>query len=80
MIIPDQEHRPVLEPVIIALFLLVLVIYDGQELLALLHGRMPITGQARAALELGVAVMAAWGLVTSLVRAATWTPGADDAA
>ena len=80
MTIPDQEGRPVWEPVIIALFLAVLLAYDRQELLALVHGRAPITGMARAALELGVAAMTVWGLLTSLYRAFRWTPGADDAA
>lgn len=80
MIIPEQEHRPVWEPVIIALFLAVLAVYDRQELLALAQGRMPVTGQARATLELAVAVMTLWGLAASLVRAATWKPGGDDAA
>jgi hypothetical protein len=80
MIIPEQQHRPVLEPVIIALFLALLIAYDGQELLALAHGRAPVTGMARAALELGVAAMTVWGLLTSLYRAATWRPGKGDAA
>jgi hypothetical protein len=80
MIIPEQRHRPVLEPVIIALCLLALIAYDGRELLALVHGRAPLTGMARAALELGVAAMMAWGLMTSLHRAAAWTPAKDDAA
>ena len=80
MTIPDQEGRPVWEPVIIALCLALLIAYDGQELAALVHGGMPITGQARAALELGVAAITAWGLLTSLYRALRWTPGADDAA
>jgi hypothetical protein len=80
MIIPEQQHRPVLEPAIIVLCLALLLAYDGRELLALVHGRSPITGMARAALELGVAAMMAWGLLTSLYRAATWKPGADDAA
>jgi len=80
MIIPEQQHRPVLEPVIIALCLLALLAYDGRELLFLVHGRAPVTGMARAALELGVAAMMVWGLATSLYRAAAWKPGADDAA
>ena len=62
------------EPVIIALFLALLVAYDWSELVALVQGRMPITGAARATLELGVAAMAAWGLLTSLYRAVLWTP------
>ena len=80
MTIPDPEGRPVWEPVIIALFLAVLVAYDRGELLALVQGHMPITGVARASLELGVAAMTVWGLLRSLVKAATWTPGTDDAA
>ena len=80
MIIPDQESRPVWEPVIIALFLLLLVIYDGKELAALVRGHMPVTGQARAALEFGVAAITAWGVLASLYRAFRWRPGEDDAA
>jgi hypothetical protein len=80
MTIPDQDGRPIWEPVIIVLCLALLVAYDGRELLTLVHGRSPITGMARAALELGVAAMMVWGLATSLYRAATWKPGADDAA
>ena len=80
MIIPDQQSRPVWEPVIIALFLLLVVIYDGKELAALVQGRMPVTGQARAALELGVAAITALGLLANLYRAFRWTPGEDDAA
>ena len=80
MTIPEQERRPVWEPVIIALFGLVLVIYDRPELLALVQGRMPVTGQARATLELGVMAITALGLVASLVKAATWKPGTNDAA
>jgi hypothetical protein len=80
MTIPEQKGRPLWEPVVIALCLAALLAYDRRELLALVHGRAPLTGVARAALELGVAAMTVWGLVTSLVRAATWRPGADDAA
>lgn len=80
MTIPDQEGRPVWEPVIIALCLALLVVYDGRELLALVQGRSPLTSLARAALELGVAAMMVWGLLRSLVKAAIWRPGADDAA
>lgn len=80
MIIPAQEHRPVWEPVIIALCLVVLVAYDWTELQALVHGRAGLTVMARAALELGVAVMMAWGLAKSLIKAATWTPATDAAA
>jgi len=80
MIIPEQEHRPVWEPVIIALCLATLVAYDRGELQALIHGRAPLTVMARAALELGAAAIMAWGLLASLVRAATWTPGKNDAA
>jgi hypothetical protein len=79
MTIPDPEGRPIWEPLIIALCLALLVVYDGQELLALVHGRSPITGKARAALELGAAAMMVWGLLTGLYRAATWRPGADAA-
>jgi hypothetical protein len=80
MIIPEQEHRPVWEPVIIVLCLATLLAYDWTELQALVHGRAPLTVMARAALELGVAAMMAWGLLTSLYRAARWTPGDNDAA
>jgi hypothetical protein len=80
MTIPDQEGRPVWEPVIIGLFLAVLVIYDRGELMALLQGRTAFTSKARSVLELGVAAMTAWGLVVSLYRAVRWTPGSDDAA
>jgi hypothetical protein len=74
MTIPEQEGRPIREPVIIALFLAVLLAYDGQELLALLGGRMYLTGQVRAVLELGVAAMLVWGLMTSIYRAVLWAP------
>ena len=77
MTIPDQEGRPVWEPVIIALCLVALLVYDGQEVLALVHGRAPVTVMARAALELGAAAMMVWGLLTSLYRAARWTPDRD---
>jgi hypothetical protein len=77
MTIPEQDGRPVWEPVIIALCLAALLAYDRQELLALVHGRPPLTGMARAALELGVAAMMVWGLLTSLYRAVRWTPGRD---
>ncbi|HEY4030170.1 MAG TPA: hypothetical protein VGM25_07490 [Caulobacteraceae bacterium] len=80
MTIPEQEGRPVWEPVVIALFLAVLVAYDRGELMALLQGRTPFTSKARSTLELGVAVIAAWGLVASLYRALRWKPGSDDAA
>ena len=80
MILPEPEGRPVWEPVVIALFLTLVIAWDGQDMLALVHGRMPIGGQARAALELGVAAMMLWGLGRSLLNAATWTPRADDAA
>jgi hypothetical protein len=80
MTLPEQEGRPVWEPVVIALFLSVLFLADSNDVLALFQGRMPPGGQARAALELGVAVVMAWGLLRALLRAATWTPGADDAA
>ena len=78
MTIPEQEGRPVWEPVIIALFLAVLLTYDGDEILALLQGRAPITGMARATLELGVAAMTAWGLMTSLVRMIRWGADAEE--
>jgi hypothetical protein len=77
MTIPEQEGRPVWEPLIIALSLTALLAYDWTELQALLHGRAPLTMMARAALELGAAAMMAWGLFTSLYRAARWTPGAN---
>ena len=79
MTIPDQEGRPVWEPVIIALFLAAVVVYDGQELMALVQGRIFYTSRARAALELGVVAITALGLITSLYRAVSWAPGADDA-
>jgi hypothetical protein len=66
--------------VIIALSLALLIAYDGRELLVLVQGRAPITVMARSALELGVAAMMIWGLMRSVIKAATWTPGADDAA
>ena len=78
MIIPDQEHRPVWEPLIIVLCLAALIAYDWTELQALVHGRAPLTMMARAALELGVAAMMVWGLMTSIYRAVRWTPGAAD--
>jgi hypothetical protein len=78
MTIPEQERRPVWEPVIIALFLALLLAYDADELLPLLQGRAPVTVMARASLELGVAVMTVWGLLKSVVKAAAWTPGAED--
>jgi hypothetical protein len=77
MTIPDQEGRPVWEPVIILAFLAALLVYDGQELQALLSGRAPLTLLARAALEFGVAAMMAWGLGRAVFKAATWTPGSD---
>jgi hypothetical protein len=77
MTIPDQEGRPIWEPIIIALFLALLLAWDGGALLTLLQGRTPVTAQARAALELGVAAMMVWGLITSLYRAAVWTPQGD---
>lgn len=80
MTLPEQEGRPVWEPVVIALFLAVLVAADRIDVVALFQGRMPPGGQARAALEFGVAVMMLWGLGRALFKAATWTPSADDAA
>jgi hypothetical protein len=80
MTIPEQEGRPVWEPLIIVLCLAALLAYDRAELLSLIHGRAPLTVMVRAALELGVAAMMVWGLVTSLARAVTWTPGKNDAA
>ena len=79
MILPEQEGRPVWEPVVIALFLAVLIVGDRIDVIALFQHRMPVGGQARAALELGVAVTMLWGLGRALVKAATWTPGQDDA-
>ena len=78
MTIPEQEGRPVWEPLIIALSLAALLAYDWTELVALVHGRAGLTVMARAALELGVAAMMVWGLLTSLYRAARWTPGQTD--
>ena len=80
MTIPDQEGRPIWEPIIIALFLAVLAAYDWGEILALVHGRMALGGQARAALELGVAAMMVWGLMTSIYRAVLWAPADDESA
>ena len=80
MTLPEQEGRPVWEPVVIVLFLAVLFISDGNEVLALFQHRMPVGGQARAALELGVAVVMLWGLLRAALKTFTWTPGADDAA
>lgn len=80
MILPEQNHRPVWEPVVIALFLTILFVADRTDVLALFQHRMPASGQARAALELGVAVMMVWGLGRALYKAAAWTPGTDDAA
>jgi hypothetical protein len=80
MTLPDPEGRPVWEPVVIALFLALVIAWDGQDMLALIRGHMPATAQARAALELGVAAMLLWGLGRSLLNAAAWTPGTDDAA
>lgn len=80
MILPEPEGRPIWEPAIIAAFLALLLIYDWGELVPLFHGRMYPTGMARAALEAGCALMMLWGLGKSLIKAATWTPGADDAA
>ena len=50
MTIPEQEGRPVWEPLIIALFLAALLAYDADELLALVQGRAPLTvhGAGRA--------------------------------
>jgi len=78
MTIPEPQGRPIWEPMIIALFLVVLLTYDGDEILALIQGRAPITGMARAALELGAAAMTAWGLVTSLNRMIRWGAESED--
>jgi hypothetical protein len=80
MILPEPKHRPIWEPLVIALFLAVLVATDRIDVIALLQHRMPPGGQARAALELGVALMMLWGLGRALMKAATWTPGKDSAA
>jgi len=77
MTIPDAEGRPVWEPVILALFLALLVAYDGQEMLTLIRGRMYLTGQARAVLELGVAAITVVGLMVSIYRAVRWAPTDD---
>jgi hypothetical protein len=74
MTLPEPEGRPIWEPVIIALFLALLVAYDGQELLALIQGRMPVTGQVRAVLELGAAAMMVLGVMAGILRAVRWTP------
>ncbi len=80
MTLPEPEGRPVWEPVIIAAFLALVLVYDADDLIPLVHGRMYPTGMARAVLEAGCALMMVWGLGKSLIKAATWTPGADDAA
>ena len=80
MTLPEPEGRPVWEPVVVALFLVLVIAWDGQDMLALVHGRMPISGQARAELELGVAAMMMWGLGRTLLKAAIWTPRTDDPA
>ncbi len=80
MTLPEQKGRPLWEPVVIVLFLAVLFVSDSDDVLALFQHRMPVGGQARAALELGVAAMMLWGLLRALLKAATWTHGADDAA
>ena len=80
MTLPEQTGRPVWEPVVIVLFLAVLYLADSQDVLALFAHRMPPGGQARAALELGVAVVMLWGLARAMLKAFTWTPGEDDAA
>jgi hypothetical protein len=79
MILPEQKHRPVWEPLVIALFLAVLLIGDRIDVIALFRHRMPVGGQARAVLELAVAAMMLWGLGRALMKAATWTPAQDDA-
>jgi hypothetical protein len=68
------------EPIVIVLFLAVLFVSDSNDVLALFQHRMPPGGQARAALELGVAAVMLWGLLRAAFKAATWKPGADDAA
>ncbi|MEI9889986.1 MAG: hypothetical protein WDN45_04525 [Caulobacteraceae bacterium] len=78
MTLPGPEGRPVWEPVVIALFLALVIAWDLNDVTALFQSRMPPGGQARAALELGVAVMMLWGLLRALLKAATWKP--DDAA
>ena len=80
MTLPEQKGRPVWEPMVIILFLAVLYVSDGGEVLALFQHRMPPSGQARAALELGCAAVMLWGLLRAALKALTWTPGADDAA
>jgi hypothetical protein len=80
MTLPEQTGRPVWEPVVIVLFLAVLYVSDRQDVMALFQHRMPPGGQARAALEAGVAVVMLWGLLRAALKAFTWTPGEDDAA
>jgi hypothetical protein len=80
MILPEPQGRPIWEPVIIAAFLALVLVYDADDLVPLVQGRMYATGVARAVLEAGAALMMVWGLGKSLVKAATWTPSADDAA
>jgi hypothetical protein len=74
MILPEPEGRPVWEPVLIALFLAVVIVADGPEMLAAVQGRMAITQVARCWLEIGAAAMMVWGLGKSLYLAAVWTP------
>ena len=80
MILPEQNHRPIWVLLVFLLFLAILVAADRIDMIALFQHRMPPGGQARAALELGVAAMMLWGLGRALMKAATWKPGADDAA
>jgi len=78
MNLPDPEGRPVWEPVVILAFLALLFAWDANDVVALLRGRMPVGGQARAALELGVAAMLLWGLGRALIRAIVWAPKSGD--
>ena len=80
MTLPEQTGRPVWEPVVIVLFLAVLYVSDSHDVTALLQHHMPPGGQARAALELGVAVVMLWGLARAALKAFTWTPGDNEAA
>ena len=74
MTLPDPEGRPLWEPVVIAGFLALVIAWDLKDIVALFQSRMPPGGQARAALELGVAAMLLWGLARALLRAAAWKP------
>ena len=77
MILPEQKHRPVWEPLVIALFLAILILADHRDVQRLFQHRLPATSQARAALEFGVGLMLAWGALRAIYKAAVWSPAAD---